>query len=176
MKCSCNTERQRLGRRWGSLSDRGRLDPTDRDTAEYWIGNSPSGQEYWRHSSASATFEDSVADVFREASALLIGRHQDYGPYNISNGWPDPLTALIVRMTDKMERIKNLIVSDMTFGESARDSWIDLANYALIGCMVIDRTWPELPAISARNQKTPHTLENTDGPLGYYSGPASTTA
>jgi hypothetical protein len=84
-----------------------------------------------------------VADVFDEAEDLLVGRHRDYGPGNIANGYPDPLTALVVRMGDKMERIKNLLSSDHpVFGERMRDSWMDLANYGLIGVMVIDGKWP----------------------------------
>jgi hypothetical protein len=88
-----------------------------------------------------------VADVFDEAEDLLVGRHRDYGPGNIANGYPDPLTALVVRMGDKMERIKNLLSSDSpTYGERLRDSWLDLANYGLIGVMVIDGNWPGVKA------------------------------
>lgn len=84
-----------------------------------------------------------VADVFDQAEDLLIGRHRDYGPANIANGYPDPLTALVVRMGDKMERIKHLLSSDKPiYGERLRDSWMDLANYGLIGVMCIDGTWP----------------------------------
>ncbi len=93
------------------------------------------------------SFLIAVADVFDEAEDLLIGRHRDYGPGNIANGYPDPLTALVVRMGDKMERIKNLLSSDSpTYGERLRDSWLDLANYGLIGVMVIDGNWPGVKA------------------------------
>ena len=88
-----------------------------------------------------------VANVFDEAEDLMIGRHRDYGPGNIANGFPDPLTALVVRMGDKMERIKNLLTSDKpVYGERLRDSWIDVANYGLIGVMCIDGTWPGVKA------------------------------
>lgn len=84
-----------------------------------------------------------VADVFDETEDLMVGRHRDYGPGNIANGYPDPLTALVVRMGDKMERIKHLLSSDTPiYGERLRDSWMDLANYGLIGVMCIDGTWP----------------------------------
>jgi hypothetical protein len=80
---------------------------------------------------------------------VLIGRHRDYGPGNIANAYPDPLTALVVRMGDKMERIKNLLTQgdSHTYGERMRDSWLDVANYALIGMMVQDRTWPGIRVI-----------------------------
>jgi hypothetical protein len=84
-----------------------------------------------------------VADVFDEAEDLMIGRHRDYGPGNIANAYPDPLTALVVRMGDKSERIKHLLSSSHSiYGERLRDSWMDLANYGLIGVMVIDGKWP----------------------------------
>jgi hypothetical protein len=81
--------------------------------------------------------------VFDEAEDLMVGRHRDYGPGNIANGYPDPLTAIVVRMGDKMERIKHLLsTGQSTYGERLRDSWLDLANYSLIGVMCIDGTWP----------------------------------
>lgn len=113
-------------------------------------------------------FEIEVANVFGEAMRILIGRHNDYGPGNIANGYPDPLTALVVRMSDKMERIKNLLsTGNATFGERMRDSWIDVANYGLIGVMVIDGAWPGIDN-SARNSQTPLSKEN-HGPLDYHS-------
>jgi hypothetical protein len=85
--------------------------------------------------------------VFDEAEDLLIGRHRDYGPGNVANGFPDPLSALVTRMGDKFERIKNLLTTDgPTYGERLRDSWLDLANYGLIGVMVIDGNWPGVKA------------------------------
>lgn len=91
-----------------------------------------------------ATFLFDVLSTFNEAEDLLIGRHKDYGPGNIANAYPDPLTALVVRMSDKMERIKHILKSEgeAVYGERLRDSWLDLANYALIGVMVQDKTWP----------------------------------
>lgn len=90
------------------------------------------------------TFVWDVERSFAEAQTILLGRHSDYGPGNIANGYPDPLTALIVRMGDKYERIKHLLSADPNevFGERMRDSWIDLANYSIIGVMVIDGLWP----------------------------------
>ena len=112
------------------------------------------------------SLDDSVADVFHEAMDVLLGRHRDYGPGNIAGGYPDPITALIVRCSDKLERLKNLNSksSTDTYGERARDSWIDLANYSLIACLVIDGAWPGIDN-SARNSQTPLSKEN-HGPLG----------
>lgn len=89
-------------------------------------------------------FRMTVALVFDEAEEIMLGRHRDYGPNNIAHAFPDPLTALVVRMSDKLERIKNLLRQGdgQVYGERLRDSWLDLANYALIGVMVQDGTWP----------------------------------
>jgi hypothetical protein len=45
-------------------------------------------------------------------------------------------------MFDKLARINNLLESGATpENESIRDSFIDLANYAVIGMMVLDNNW-----------------------------------
>lgn len=86
----------------------------------------------------------SVAAVFDEAEDILIGRQKDYGPGNINDGYPTPLIALVTRMNDKLERIKHILSheGEAVYGERLRDSWLDLANYSLIGVMVQDGTWP----------------------------------
>jgi hypothetical protein len=97
--------------------------------------------------SASAGFEVDVAETMREAMLILIGRHRDYGPKNISEAYPDPMTALLVRVGDKMERLRNLHGQSgktAVYGERVRDSWIDLLNYSAIALMVLDGTWPGL--------------------------------
>jgi len=113
-------------------------------------GEHPDGQKAGVHrwlpasdQGLTPSFLFNVAAVFDEAEDLLVGRHKDYGPGNIANAYPDPLTAIVVRMGDKMERIKHLLTKNGdTYGESLRDSWLDLANYALIGILVQDKKWP----------------------------------
>jgi hypothetical protein len=47
-------------------------------------------------------------------------------------------------MHDKLARINHLTDSGNTpENESLRDSFIDLANYAIIGLLVLDGEWPE---------------------------------
>jgi hypothetical protein len=46
-------------------------------------------------------------------------------------------------MHDKLARINHLIDNDVDpENESLRDSFIDLANYAIIALMVLDGEWP----------------------------------
>jgi hypothetical protein len=88
-----------------------------------------------------------VTDVWRildAAGNLLIKKHHDYGPKNISLSPGGPLNGLRVRMWDKVARINNLIDSNVNpSNESLRDSFIDLLNYSAIAMMVLDGTWPD---------------------------------
>lgn len=88
-------------------------------------------------------FEENVLDLFDRAAELLLSKHHDYGPANISDAPGGPLNGLRVRIWDKIARINNLIDSNANpEHESLRDSFIDLANYSMIAVMVIDKTWP----------------------------------
>ena len=73
---------------------------------------------------------------------LLIKKQKDYGPKNISDSPGGPLNGLRVRMFDKLARINNLIETGATpENESLRDSFMDIANYAIIAMMVLDKQW-----------------------------------
>ena len=91
------------------------------------------------------SFKDSVDALLEEAGKLLLTKQNDYGPLNISRAPGGPLNGLRVRIFDKVSRINNLIDSGASpEHESLRDSFIDLANYAIIALMVIDGDWPSL--------------------------------
>jgi hypothetical protein len=73
---------------------------------------------------------------------LLIKKQKDYGPKNISDSPGGPLNGLRVRMFDKLARINNLVETGATpENESLRDSFLDIANYAIIAMMVLDKQW-----------------------------------
>lgn len=73
---------------------------------------------------------------------LLIKKQKDYGPKNISDSPGGPLNGLRVRMFDKLARINNLLETGATpENESLRDSFMDIANYAIIAMMVLDKQW-----------------------------------
>ena len=89
-------------------------------------------------------FAQDVDNVFKDAYNVLLQKHQDYGPTNISRSPGGPLNGLRVRMWDKLARINNLIDSGATpENESLRDSFLDLMNYAAIAQVVLDGNWPE---------------------------------
>lgn len=90
----------------------------------------------------ATAFGQAVIDVFTEARDLMISKHNDYGPTNISNAPGGPINGLRVRIHDKTARINHLVDSGQEpEHEALRDSFMDLANYALIAIMVIDGRW-----------------------------------
>lgn len=89
-------------------------------------------------------FELDVWETTDELATLLLKKHQDYGPKNISQSPGGPLNGLRVRMWDKVARINNLIDSGNTpENESLEDSFKDLANYSIIALMVLRGKWPQ---------------------------------
>ena len=73
---------------------------------------------------------------------LLIKKQKDYGPKNISDSPGGPLNRLRVGMFDKLARINNLVETGAKpENESLRDSFLDIANYAIIAMMVLDKQW-----------------------------------
>lgn len=90
----------------------------------------------------SKEFTQAVSKTYAEAEDLLLRKHKDYGPKNISLSPGGPLNGLRVRMHDKLARINNLVDSGVVpENESLRDSFIDMANYALIALLVLDGEW-----------------------------------
>jgi hypothetical protein len=88
-------------------------------------------------------FAETVHEYFRLNAELLLSKHKDYGPKNISSAPGGPINGLRVRLHDKLARINHLIDSGKDpENESLRDSFIDLANYATIGLLVLDNKWP----------------------------------
>lgn len=90
----------------------------------------------------SSAFVQSVEDTFNELEELLLSKHADYGPKNISESPGGPINGLRVRMHDKLARINNLVDSGVDpEHESLEDSFKDMANYAIIGLLVLRNKW-----------------------------------
>lgn len=88
-------------------------------------------------------FEDAVHEVLGELAAVLISKQADYGPRAIGQAPGGPTLGVLVRAHDKLERLAHLTAKDgIAKNESIRDSWADLANYAVIGLLVHDGRWP----------------------------------
>jgi hypothetical protein len=86
-------------------------------------------------------------DLAEELVELLVSKHKDYGPKNISSAPGGALNGLRVRMHDKLARINNIYeYMEDTKGfqpqhESLEDSFKDMANYAIIGLLVLRGKW-----------------------------------
>ena len=86
--------------------------------------------------------ETHVNNTAKELTELLLSKHRDYGPKNISNAPGGPINGLMVRMHDKLARISNLTASgQQPKHESLEDSFKDMANYAIIGLLVLRGQW-----------------------------------
>lgn len=89
-------------------------------------------------------FDLDVWETMDSLADLLLSKHRDYGPKNISQSPGGPLNGLRVRMWDKLARINNLTDSDANpEHESLEDSFKDMANYAVIGLLVLQGKWPQ---------------------------------
>lgn len=100
-------------------------------------------KEMIRNFNPDGVFEEAIQQKFQHAKHVLLTKHKDYGPKNISQSPGGALNGLRVRMHDKMARINHLIDSGATpENESLKDSFLDLANYAIIAMLVLDGEWP----------------------------------
>jgi hypothetical protein len=89
-------------------------------------------------------FEEDAQKIYDELLSILVKKQIDYGPYNIWHAPGGATNGLMVRMSDKLERLKNLIYSPKSSkpkNESLEDSFVDLANYAVIALMVQRGVW-----------------------------------
>lgn len=89
-----------------------------------------------------ADFENGVWDKSEEAVTVLLHKHEDYGPKNISSAPGGPINGLSVRLHDKVSRLAHLLKTGADpNNESIYDTFLDIANYGLIGMLVIDDMW-----------------------------------
>ncbi len=86
-----------------------------------------------------------------EMYRMFAAKHMDYGLQNISlggdltkeNDKKFSLTGLAIRLTDKISRLRNLLTNGRNFvkGEGMEDTFIDIANYGIIGLLVGRDKW-----------------------------------
>ena len=90
--------------------------------------------------------------IQEEMYEMFARKHLDYGLNNIAlggdivNNSDDKqfsLTGLCIRLTDKISRLKNLLINGKAFveGEGIQDTFIDIANYGIIGLLVGRDKW-----------------------------------
>ena len=90
--------------------------------------------------------------IQREQYQLFLFKQHDYGPGNISVGTQLQtkeeihlsLTGLWFRMNDKIQRLKNLLMSgrkNAVEGEPMEDAFLDIANYGIMATIVKNGKW-----------------------------------
>ncbi len=88
------------------------------------------------------TLDDAIATIVREQVALLVSKQRDYGKGNIAVFGEK---GVLVRTSDKLERLKNLVWTDKApLHESVDDTWRDIVNYGIIAQLVRRGQW-DLP-------------------------------
>ena len=90
-------------------------------------------------------------NIQNEMYTTFARKHMDYGLQNISlggdltkeNDKKFSLTGLAIRLTDKVSRLRNLLVNGKNFvkGEGMEDTFLDVANYGIIGLLVGRDKW-----------------------------------
>lgn len=90
------------------------------------------------------SFEIDVVSLADHIAKTVIKKQKDYGPNNIRRSPYGAQQGLVVRLYDKIARLANLTSSGKTpENESLRDTYIDIAGYAIIGLMILDGTFPK---------------------------------
>jgi hypothetical protein len=78
-------------------------------------------------------------EAFCEAAILLDSKNKDYGSGNISAFGE---RGVIVRLNDKVERLKTLVWNDKSpVHEKVADTWLDICNYGIIGLLCHKGIW-----------------------------------
>ncbi len=73
---------------------------------------------------------------------VMLKKHMDYGPTNISNAPGGALNGVAVRLHDKVARLANLLkTGNEPNHESIYDTLLDIANYGIIGMLVFEDKW-----------------------------------
>ena len=101
-------------------------------------------EEYPELSNEFQVIQDEMYEMFAR-------KHMDYGLNNIALGGDltnkedkkFSLTGLCIRLTDKISRLKNLLINGRSFvkGEGMENTFIDIANYGIIGLLVGRDKW-----------------------------------
>ncbi len=79
--------------------------------------------------------------VCSELNRIYKAKQHDYGNSFGESVKEWGLIAAVIRMDDKMRRLKTLITSERQVDETIRDTLLDLANYSIMAVMEIDNEY-----------------------------------
>lgn len=95
------------------------------------------------------TIMEGWEQIYREQTILFMKKHLDYGTGNIAAGTTlstleeikFSVQGLWFRISDKINRWKNIMLTGNARNESLMDTFQDIANYAIIVQMVAKGLW-----------------------------------
>jgi len=76
--------------------------------------------------------------ILKEIEELLIMKNEYYGDTNIEKIGKE---GVLIRIEEKVERLKNMLSKNLEGKETREDSWKDIAGYAIIGTMLERGKW-----------------------------------
>jgi|TARA_R110000744_G_C19264021_1_gene551684 hypothetical protein len=112
--------------------------------------NPPSAREILKNE--YPTIYNAYQDIVDEQFELFAKKHLDYGMGNISAGTQldnheetqFAMTGLWYRLSDKINRWKNMIISNRKFqNEGLIDTFQDITNYGIISQIVFNGKWKD---------------------------------
>ena len=122
----------------GIIKDSPRSEPKDYDVIEQMEKEWPEMTKEFRR-------------LQRQQYELFLKKQHDYGPGNISVGTmlqtPEEiqlsLTGLWFRMNDKIQRLKNMLMSqrESAVDEPMEDAYLDVSNYGIMATIVKNGKW-----------------------------------
>ena len=122
----------------GVIKDSPRSEPRDYDVIEQMEKEWPEMTKEFK-------------EIQRQQYELFLHKQHDYGPGNISVGTqlqtPEEiklsLTGLWFRMNDKIQRLKNMLMSkrESAVDEPMEDAYLDVSNYGIMATIVKNGKW-----------------------------------
>ena len=90
------------------------------------------------------TSSERIREVCGELCETLTAKNANYGDSAgqapLFAPWLNPGTAILVRMSDKVSRLRTLLTKEHDkVGESLRDTLMDLAGYSILLAIELDK-------------------------------------
>jgi hypothetical protein len=108
------------------------------ETYKKYVETRPSTENDSKEKATIKVTKEAFDAITDELKDTYIKKNHDYGNSFDKSIDKFGLTAAVVRMNDKMERLNSLLNKDAKVNESIRDTVMDLANYCIMTAMYLD--------------------------------------
>lgn len=89
-------------------------------------------------------FAAALDEIAKEIADIVYGKHLDYGSNAILGAPYGAIPGVVTRLHDKISRAANLTKGDVSpKNESLKDTFIDIAGYAIIAITLLDENFPK---------------------------------